>query len=76
MAFRRKAHRLAIEPDIAIIQECECPERLKFGLLDPKLTDILCYGDNPNKGLGIFSYTDYRFQLHDWHNLIKRARCS
>ena len=69
MAFRKKAEFiLAFDPDIAVISECENPEKLKFDI-DTKLpTDILWYGTNPHKGLGVFSYSDYRFQLLDCHN--------
>ena len=69
MAFRKKAEFiLPYNPDIAVISECENPEKLKF-TGDTKLpTDILWYGTNPHKGVGIFSYGDYRFQLLDCHN--------
>ena len=69
MAFRKKAEFiLPYNPDIAVISECENPEKLKFPA-DSKLpTDILWYGTNPHKGLGVFSYSDYRFQLLDCHN--------
>jgi hypothetical protein len=69
MAFRKKAKFiLPYNPDIAVISECENPEKLKFEG-DTKLpTDILWYGTNPHKGLGVFSYSDYRLQLLDCHN--------
>lgn len=69
MAFRKKAaFILPYNPDIAVISECESPEKLKLPT-DSKLpTDILWYGTNPHKGVGIFSYGDYRFQLLDCHN--------
>lgn len=69
MAFRKKAEFiLAYNPDIAVISECENPEKLKFpkGIQLP--TEILWYGTNHNKGLGVFSYSDYRFELLDCHN--------
>ncbi len=69
MAFRKKAEFiLAHNPDILIVPECENPEKLKF-LAGTKLpTDILWYGTNQSKGLGVFSYSDYRFQLLGCHN--------
>ena len=69
MAYRKKAgFILPYSPDIAVISECECPEKLKFSS-DTKLpTDVIWYGTNPHKGIGIFSYTDYQFQLLDCHN--------
>jgi exonuclease III len=69
MAFRKKAGFILVhKPDILIIPECENIERLKFAqdILQP--TDILWYGTNQNKGLGVFSYSDYRFELLDCHN--------
>jgi hypothetical protein len=68
MAYRKKADSiLAWMPDIVVVQECECPERLKFGLFTHQSTDMIWWGDNPSKRLGIFSYSDYLFKLHDWH---------
>ncbi|SHM08522.1 endonuclease/exonuclease/phosphatase family protein [Flavobacterium saccharophilum] len=69
MAFRKKAaFILPYNPDIVVISECENPEKLKFPA-DTKLpTDILWYGTNPHKGIGVFSYGEYRFRLLDCHN--------
>jgi exonuclease III len=69
MAFRKKAaHLLQYSPDILVIPECECPDKLLFpkGVQQP--ADILWYGSNPNKGLGVFSYSNYRFKLLKIHN--------
>ena len=41
---------------------------MKFSALTPVPTDIFWYGANPHKGLGIFSYGPYRFQLLNMHN--------
>ncbi|WP_125722790.1 exonuclease/endonuclease/phosphatase family protein [Flavobacterium ustbae] len=69
MAFRKKASFIqAFNPDIAVISECESPEKLKFTSNTKLPSDILWYGTNANKGLGIFSYGDYRFKLMDCHN--------
>ena len=69
MAFRKKAgHILAYEPDILVVPECEHPDKLKFNNDIPKPTDILWFGENKNKGLGIFSYTHFRFRLIKTHN--------
>ena len=68
MAYRKKAgFILKHKPDIVIVPECEHPDKLKFntGTLMP--TDIFWYGTNPNKGLGIFSYSSYRFKLLATH---------
>ncbi|WP_264564563.1 endonuclease/exonuclease/phosphatase family protein [Flavobacterium sp. N3904] len=69
MAFRKKAEFvLAHQPDILIIQECEHPDKLKFDKGIPLPSDLLWYGKNQHKGLGVFSYSDYRFTLLDCHN--------
>lgn len=69
MAFRKKAaYILVYKPDILIIPECENIEKLKFSKNVPLPTDMLWYGTNQNKGLGVFSYSDYRFKLLDCHN--------
>ena len=69
MAFRKKAEFiLKHQPDIAIFPECEHPDKLKFkdGNIAP--TDVFWRGANPNKGLGIFSYSCYKFRLLDTYN--------
>jgi len=69
MAFRKKAvFILTHKPDILIVPECEHPCKLLFKENIPKPTDILWFGENKNKGLGIFSYSDFRFKLLDTHN--------
>lgn len=69
MAFRKKADFiLTHKPDILIVPECEHPDKLKFNKETLLPTDILWYGTNLNKGLGVFSYSNYRFKLLDSHN--------
>jgi len=59
MAFRKKADIiLAHKPDILVVPECEHPDKLKFNADTPKPNDVLWFGSNQNKGLGIFSYCD------------------
>jgi exodeoxyribonuclease III len=69
MAFRKKAEFiLTYKPDILIVPECEHPDKLKFSANAPEPKDILWFGTNQNKGLGIFSYSNFRFKLLDNHN--------
>ncbi len=69
MAFRKKAHIiLQHKPDIAVVQECEHPDKLKFTNNTPEPTDIVWLGENKNKGLGIFSYSNFKLKLHKTHN--------
>ncbi len=63
-AFRKKNDRiLSLEPDILVVSECESEAKLKFGDLTVKPNDFFWYGDSENKGIGVFSYSDYRFEL-------------
>src|SRR5688572_17833398 len=69
MAYRKKAEFiLSYKPDIIVIPECEHPDKLIFknGITPPN--DILWYGTNQNKGLGVFSYGNFKFELLNVHN--------
>ncbi len=69
MAFRKKAgYILALQPDIVIVPECEHPGKLQFteGIQPP--ADSLWFGTNQHKGLGVFSYSHFRFTLHHMYN--------
>jgi exodeoxyribonuclease III len=68
-AFRKKADIvLTLQPDILIIQECEHPDKLVFSSTTQRPNDVLWFGENKHKGLGVFSYSDYKFQLLDQNN--------
>jgi exodeoxyribonuclease-3 len=68
MAFRNKAHLiLKHKPDILVIPECECPDKLIFPDKVPKPTDTLWFGRNQHKGLAIFSYSNFRFKVLENH---------
>ena len=69
MAFRKKAESiLKHQPDILIVPECEHPDKLKFNSDILRPNDILWFGSNQNKGLGIFSYNNFSIQQLDIHN--------
>lgn len=66
MAFRKKASFvLDYQPDILVVPECEHPDKLLFPSGTAKPTDILWFGKNQHKGLGIFSYHKYRLTVLD-----------
>ncbi|MBI3944266.1 MAG: endonuclease/exonuclease/phosphatase family protein [Chloroflexi bacterium] len=68
-AFRKKAERIArYQPDIAVIQECECPEKLTFPADIPHPTVCVWFGASPSKGIGIFSYTAAQFETAADHD--------
>jgi len=63
-AFRLKNKEIfELKPDILIVPECETGEKLQFGKLTPAPNDFLWYGDTGKKGIGIFSYSNYKFTL-------------
>lgn len=69
MAFRKKADViLAHRPDILIVQECEHPDKIDFRLHKKAPQSVRWFGNNPNKGLGIFVYADYTVTLHPSYN--------
>lgn len=68
-AFRQKADViLKYKPDILVVQECEHSEKIVFKSKRKKPNDILWIGDNKHKGLGIFSYSDYKLRVHHTYN--------
>jgi exodeoxyribonuclease-3 len=69
MAFRKKAEFILTEqPDILIVPECENQERLAFGLESQQRTDKFWYGNNPHKGIRVFSFGDFKIKRLDIHN--------
>jgi exodeoxyribonuclease III len=69
MAFRKKAEIiLAYKPDILVVPESEHPDKLLFNDATLKPNDSLWFGKNKNKGLGIFSYSSFRFKVLNIHN--------
>jgi exodeoxyribonuclease III len=63
-AFRKKADIiLTYQPDILIVQECEHTDKLLFNAATQQPNNSYWYGDNVHKGIGIFSYSDYNFEL-------------
>jgi exonuclease III len=71
MAFRKKADFILTQkPDILIVPECECQDKLKFKEETLLPADIFWDGINVNKGLGVFSYSRYKFRLLDVYNPV------
>jgi exonuclease III len=61
-AFRKKADLiLALHPDILIIQECEHLD--KYVLKEKSMGSSYWYGDSKHKGICIYSFNDYKFEL-------------
>ncbi len=69
MAFRDKAqYILALSPDILVVPECEHPDKIIFPSNFKQPTDKLWFGKNQHKGLGVFSFCDFRIKVLDVHN--------
>ena len=68
-AYRKKAN-LILEycPDIVVVQECEELSRLQFTLETQMPNDSFWYGDDKNKGIGVFSYSDFQIESLSCHN--------
>ena len=65
-AFRKKADTvLSLKPDLAVIQECANLTKLNLNEDAPIPSDQLWFGNYPSKGIGIFSYGDYRLSLYE-----------
>jgi exodeoxyribonuclease-3 len=65
-AFRKKSALIAKSlPDIAVIQECECLEKLKWRKGIPPPTASLWFGENPSRGIGVFSWTGFAIEAHE-----------
>lgn len=65
MAFRKKVDLLLqYQPDLLIIPECEHTDKIIFP--EPP-TSALWYGDNLNKGLGVYTFGNYKLELLDCH---------
>lgn len=60
-AFRKKYLPLAaMQPDLAVIQECECLEKLTWKQGNAPVR-MFWFGSSPNKGLGVFSWTNLEY---------------
>lgn len=66
MAFHRKyQHLLALKPDIAIIPECANVESLTATALEFQPISSVWIGDNPRKGLAVFTFGAFAGSLSD-----------
>ena len=74
MALHRKAGALlALRPDIAIVSECARPDIMcRRAPIDWFEADPVWIGNNPNKGLGVFTFNGYTATQHDtFHHTLK-----
>ncbi|MCX6320960.1 MAG: endonuclease/exonuclease/phosphatase family protein [Bacteroidia bacterium] len=63
-AFRKKAASiLSYNPDILVVQESEHPDKLDLNSATKRPNNLYWHGDNIHKGIGIYSYSDYKFEL-------------
>ena len=68
-AFRKKADFILLQqPDILVVQECEHPDKLLFSSKTQQPSSFYWHSDNKHKGIGIFSYSDYKFELMEIFN--------
>lgn len=66
MAFRKKSHLIIhCRYDFLIVQECETLDKIN---LVKKAKSSLWIGDNQNKGLAVFSFSDFTLKLNPLYN--------
>jgi len=69
MAFRNKYKRIMkLEPDILVVQECENLIKLNDTLKKYNVKEQIWFGNNSNKGIGIFSFGNLKIELKDLFN--------
>ena len=69
MRFRHKInHVLDLSVQLAVISECENLEKLKEGQSFEEIRDSIWIGDNPNKGIGVFSFSDMSLEITPWYD--------
>ena len=62
MRFRNDyAQALSYKPDVMVIPECETLDKIKA----PEASDSYWIGDNASKGLGVFTFNDFKIDLYD-----------
>lgn len=69
MAFRKKVNKIIeYNPDIIVVPECENVNKIDLDIFSKHPNHSFWYGENENKGLGVFSFTDFSITLENWHN--------
>lgn len=71
-AFRNKFESIdRYSADVYVIQECENPETSNNKMYKTWATNYLWFGDNKNKGIGIFSKSNIKLEQNNWSNIYK-----
>ncbi len=67
---------MRLAPDIAVISECARPEKLR-AMCDAHWLERepVWIGTNPNKGLAVLAFNDYRVRLHEGYSPAYRYIC-
>lgn len=69
MKFRQKIENIIdLSPQLAIISECENIEKLKKSKHFNLIKNAIWVGENSNKGLGVFSFSDIKLTIASWYN--------
>lgn len=65
MAFRKKYQAMIQHsPDVLLIQECECKDKLEPTLNDVGYNKLICHGDNQHKGIAVLTFNAYHVSVH------------
>ena len=69
MKFREDYKQIfPLKPDILVIPECEDVKEINFDLFSSQISDSYWIGDNKSKGLGVFTFNDFKIKLYDGYN--------
>lgn len=69
MRFRDKIDVIMdLSAQLAVISECENTEKLRESKYFPEICGSIWIGDNSNKGIGIFSFSDIKIEIASWYN--------
>jgi exonuclease III len=67
--FRKKYSDIEFfNPDILVIPECESLDKINFKLFKNPPTDSYWIGENQNKGLGVFTFNNFKISLYKNYN--------
>ena len=68
MGIKRKVAALhSLRPDIAVLSEVACAEKLRDQVQELNEASVIWVGDNPNKGLAVVSFTGGKLALDNSH---------
>ena len=59
---------MELAPDLLILQECESKDKLEKVLEQYNCNQIICYGENPHKGIAAITFNDLAIEVDKNHD--------